>query len=254
MAVSTLLPMNEVTPQFRAVQQNTLIQHGGWILILAAIAVAAAALRVAQGSAPWWLPLGGCLVAATGIIWWATDTGLRTLYPVGFDGTANVDGPGVVAEHGIAIYVAGLGVALAIAGSRLLHHGADSSPTKQCPDCAETVRADARVCKHCAYRFMPGVSEDPDDYPETLESATQMREVSCHSCGSTQSEALNVSLTACDHCGETMKLKAVRPKPVVEHSNRAVRCSLCGAEQRISSTASRFRCAACQETMTAPPP
>src|SRR4051812_19221764 len=27
--------------------------------------------------------------------------------------------------------------------------------TKPCPDCAETVLADARVCKHCGYRFAP---------------------------------------------------------------------------------------------------
>jgi Uncharacterised protein family UPF0547 len=26
---------------------------------------------------------------------------------------------------------------------------------KRCPDCAERVRADARVCRHCGYRFAP---------------------------------------------------------------------------------------------------
>jgi hypothetical protein len=26
---------------------------------------------------------------------------------------------------------------------------------KPCPDCAELVRAEARVCKHCGYRFAP---------------------------------------------------------------------------------------------------
>lgn len=33
---------------------------------------------------------------------------------------------------------------------------------KKCPDCAETVRADARVCKHCHYRFEsdPVTAED----------------------------------------------------------------------------------------------
>lgn len=28
---------------------------------------------------------------------------------------------------------------------------------KRCPDCAETILADARVCKHCGYRFAPRV-------------------------------------------------------------------------------------------------
>jgi Uncharacterised protein family UPF0547 len=26
-------------------------------------------------------------------------------------------------------------------------------PTRQCPDCAETILTEARVCKHCGYRF-----------------------------------------------------------------------------------------------------
>ena len=28
-------------------------------------------------------------------------------------------------------------------------------PLKKCPDCAELVQPDARVCKHCGYRFAP---------------------------------------------------------------------------------------------------
>lgn len=31
--------------------------------------------------------------------------------------------------------------------------GAPAEQFKRCPDCAETVLADARVCKHCHYRF-----------------------------------------------------------------------------------------------------
>ena len=27
------------------------------------------------------------------------------------------------------------------------------APTKKCPDCAETILTDAKVCKHCGYRF-----------------------------------------------------------------------------------------------------
>ncbi len=37
--------------------------------------------------------------------------------------------------------------------------------TKVCPDCAETVLADARVCKHCGYRFAPATSSEPATRP-----------------------------------------------------------------------------------------
>jgi hypothetical protein len=37
--------------------------------------------------------------------------------------------------------------------------------TKKCPDCAETVLADARVCKHCGYRFAPAASSAPATKP-----------------------------------------------------------------------------------------
>lgn len=30
---------------------------------------------------------------------------------------------------------------------------ADSAAEKQCPDCAEIVKAEARVCRFCGYRF-----------------------------------------------------------------------------------------------------
>lgn len=40
---------------------------------------------------------------------------------------------------------------------------------KKCPDCAETVLADAKVCKHCGYRFAPaGPSPAPRPKPEEL--------------------------------------------------------------------------------------
>ena len=34
---------------------------------------------------------------------------------------------------------------------------AAGAPTKVCPDCAETVLADARVCRFCGYEFRPSV-------------------------------------------------------------------------------------------------
>ena len=34
--------------------------------------------------------------------------------------------------------------------------GRGSEPTKRCPDCAETIKAAAKVCRFCGYRAEPG--------------------------------------------------------------------------------------------------
>jgi hypothetical protein len=60
--------------------------------------------------------------------------------------------------------LAGAGAALAFLGSVAMWKSPrieqttgeprlDEQPTKKCPDCAETVLEEARVCKHCGYRF-----------------------------------------------------------------------------------------------------
>jgi hypothetical protein len=133
------------------VEHNTLIQRGGWMLIALALGIAASGYRVSQGR--WtarWLPIALCVSAAGLIV--LNDKDLRTLYPVGPHGNPITTGPGMVANPGIAFYVAGAGVAAAFIGSAMLLRSRQAK-TKKCPDCAETVLADANVCKHCGYRF-----------------------------------------------------------------------------------------------------
>jgi Uncharacterised protein family UPF0547 len=45
--------------------------------------------------------------------------------------------------------------------------------TKKCPDCAESILADANVCKHCGYRFAPAApssAPSPAPKPKTVQS------------------------------------------------------------------------------------
>jgi hypothetical protein len=151
LAISTFLPLVEPTGTFRMVEHNTLIQRGGWLLIALALGIAVSGYRVSQGR--WtarWVPIVLCVIAAGLIV--LNEKDLRTLYPVGPDGNPITTEPGMVANLGIAIYVAGAGVAAAFVGSVMLLRSRQAK-TKKCPDCAETVLAGANVCFHCGYRF-----------------------------------------------------------------------------------------------------
>jgi Uncharacterised protein family UPF0547 len=59
-------------------------------------------------------------------------------------------------------------------------------PTKKCPDCAETVLADAKVCRHCGYRFSA--------LQRLVERDRKKRPTSC--CGCSCGSAVLVALLA----------------------------------------------------------
>ncbi len=121
MAIAAFLPLNEPTGVFRAVEHNTLIQRGGWMLVLLAIGMAVGGFRANQRKGNWLaLPIVLCVVAAWGIFNLATNKNLRTLYPVEANGSLDTSQPGVVAPFGLAIYLAGVGVGVALIGSVIL--------------------------------------------------------------------------------------------------------------------------------------
>jgi hypothetical protein len=218
MAIAAFLPLDEPASAFGRVENNTLIQHGGWQLIVIAIAIAAAGFRVNQREGDRRaLPFVLSALAAIRIVMWAADEGLRTLYPVGPDGTPITSQPGTVVPLGIAIYVAGAAAGAALIGSLMLLQKTDAaqavaSPaagqaqTKKCPDCAETILADAKVCKHCGYRFdasAPVAQQKPAPAKST--------KVRCHHCQHVQLVPVNQLKFDCEECGT--KLQRKQPSP-----------------------------------------
>src|SRR5262245_14084489 len=165
MIISTFLPLYEPTGYFRLIQENTLIQHGGWLLIVAALAIVGCGFLDSRKPNDWTLTFSVGCITAVGLVAVALYPDFRKLCSVGgLDG--QVDSSNChTAPFGIAMYVAFVGVGIALVGAFLLRGAetvaedelvtawASSRSTKKCPDCAETILADAKVCKHCGYRF-----------------------------------------------------------------------------------------------------
>jgi len=154
LVVSVFLPLDEPSSVFERIQENTLIQHEGWMLIVlgATIVLAAASSNPKSIAVCILSVIAGGLIVYTGL-----DKSLRTLYPIGSGGEAEATGKGIVVPLGLAIYIAGAGAVLAFAGGLTTfprRKVVNSSEERQrCPECAETILAAARVCKHCGYRF-----------------------------------------------------------------------------------------------------
>jgi hypothetical protein len=167
LALASFLPLDQPSGAFARVQSNTLIQHGYWWVLIGAAAIVLAALRAfttgKRSETTSVLVLG--VIAAVLVIYAAQDTSLRTLYPIGASGEPEVSAPGTVVPLGIAIYVAGAGVLLALIGGWTMRQTAAAVPavepeaTTRCPECAETILAAARVCKHCGHRLEPAASD-----------------------------------------------------------------------------------------------
>lgn len=159
-----------------------------------------------------------CVLAAVDVLFTASDESVRTLYPVGPDGNPITTQPGMVANLGIAIYVAGVGVVAAFIGSMMLFQTANQAldanddlpeslnkseaSTKKCPDCAETILVDAKVCKHCGYRFGATAPTGPTKQP-----AGKSSKVRCNKCEHVQVVPRSDSTFVCEKCNAKLKRK-----------------------------------------------
>ncbi len=137
--ISTFLPWEE-SPSYRAIEQNTLIQQGGWILIALALGAAASAFQVGSGKTDkWWAP--SIFIVLCAIYLLIEGNSSHTLYPLKPDGDVDTSQPGVKASLGIAIYVAWLGVALMGIGARVGRSNVRSRQHADGPKAADTTPA-----------------------------------------------------------------------------------------------------------------
>lgn len=100
MSIAPFLSLFEPTGEFARIRDDTLIQHGGWFLIAFAVSIAANGYYLVHGNKrrARWVLIIGCVAAALVIAGNTANKGLRTIYPVGFDGTVDISQLGMVGQ------------------------------------------------------------------------------------------------------------------------------------------------------------
>lgn len=155
MVVGCFLPGVESTT-FSQIVDNTLIASGNGIFVIAiAVGAVAGTYRLyQQGRQDWSVFIDGLFGIAAAVY---AGTGDRLELQSLDTSLATVT---VTGSPGVGIWVVGVGAGLVTCGGLFLAgHGAwfggqmSARQVKTCPDCAETVLADAHVCKHCGHRF-----------------------------------------------------------------------------------------------------
>lgn len=164
MVIGVFLPRVE-TSAFAFVKDNTLIQSGdGWIFLGLVLGNVGSVYRAYKRRRRTWAPLVLGVVAIVVAIYDGTGGRLKLC-------SLTITTACQQASPGIGIYVVGVGGLLVAAGGWQLLTARRSAPaiarpeagSKICPECAETVKDAARVCKHCGYRFAPAVATDPNE-------------------------------------------------------------------------------------------
>lgn len=142
MVIAEFLPIAEAAGE--TVRQNTPVQQEEWQFFGFAAFAALAAYRSYRKGRRGWAPIIWGLLGLASAVYMGTNKSLRTLYPLGVS-----QGSGTLVPVGIAAYVAGAASLLVMVGGRLMRQSSPVAETQRCPECAETILAAARVCKHC---------------------------------------------------------------------------------------------------------
>jgi zinc-ribbon domain len=193
LVISAFLPWADTSSTgFSRLAKNTLVQHGDWVVLVAAAVVGFDVVRfytqrrVLGLVSVLWAPG----VAIVLLIAEAAQKSHFQFYPIGPDGTPDTSVPATPGSPGVGLYVGIVGAVVAAAGLVAMRRiAADGlAETKRCPDCAEIVLAQANVCKHCGHRF--GTS----GRSQTAAAGGEYR-MNCKSCG-----AASMVLSADDRC------------------------------------------------------
>lgn len=159
--VAVFLPLASVAT-FQRIENNTLIQAGdGWVFLALAVGELGAVYRAFRGRRRTWGPLVSGLLTIGLAVYEGRSSSLRYCSVVLKSSCAQ-------GSPDIGLYLAGVGGGLLALGGWYLRTARPaptssvgpvapvaSRATMRCPDCAEDVLTEARVCKHCGYRFEP---------------------------------------------------------------------------------------------------
>lgn len=123
--IATFLPMLEPVNAFQQIQANTLIQHDGWQLVIAGVALGGGAYWIfSKGDdatrGDWGSFFGGTVLVGALLINFIARDSSHTLYATDAQGHVITSGPGLVVPWGVGPYAAGVGVALVFVGAVLL--------------------------------------------------------------------------------------------------------------------------------------
>jgi ribosomal protein L37AE/L43A len=209
--IGTFLPRAESTAlSLGGIKDNTLLQSGGGIgIIIGAVVLAAVAYSAWTSSRKSWaiLVVSAYLIGQAFYQGSGSRISLYRITPFGGQGAQ------VESSAGVGIYAVGVGGLLGFIGGWMIRRGSplledtesDHAPrdqtTKRCPDCAETVLAAAKVCKHCGYRFAPTATEHETVSAKLIAEAEGLREAGAaadalRNTGASDEEVASAKLTA----------------------------------------------------------